>query len=294
MPTGMARRERAQGVLFYVFMGILALVMLFPLLIMVTTSLKSEAEVYMQEAFTIFPQTWRFSNFIETMRVAAWGRYFLNSVFVTSASVVGSLFLNALAGYCFAVLRFPFRNALFLLLLVGIMVPYQALIIPQYLILKSVPLFGGNDLFGRGGTGWLDTFWALIIPQLSGSFGIFLCRQYFLGIPRELFEAARIDGAGPFRVFVHVYLPLGKPVLASLAILKSVAVWNDFFYPLIMTSSDSMRTVQLGLQAYRSYALFRWDLMMAACILVSLPLIIAFFVFQRNFMETAVASGIKG
>jgi len=290
----MARRERVQGLLFYAFMGILALVMLFPLLIMVTTSLKSEAEVYMQEAFTIFPQTWKFSNFIETMRVAAWGRYFLNSVLVTSVSVVGSLFLNSLAGYCFAVLRFPFRNALFLLLLVGIMVPYQALIIPQYLILKSVPLFGGNDLFGRGGTGWLDTFWALIIPQLSGSFGIFLCRQYFLGIPRDLFEAARIDGAGPFRVFVHIYLPLGKPVLASLAILKSVAVWNDFFYPLIMTSSDSMRTVQLGLQAYRSYALFRWDLMMAACILVSLPLIVAFFVFQRNFMETAVASGIKG
>ena len=109
-----------------------------------------------------------------------------------------------------------------------------------------------------------------------------------------MYEAAKIDGCGPFKTFLHIYLPLAKPVLASLAILKSVAVWTDFFYPLIMTSSDSMRTVQLGLQAYRGYALFRWDLMMAACILVCLPLILAFFAFQRHFMQTAVASGIKG
>jgi multiple sugar transport system permease protein len=290
----MARRQRFNLIVFYLLMGVFAIVTLAPFLIMVSTALKSEAEIYMQEEFSLVPKGWKFSNFLDTMKAANWGRYFLNSLFVTLVSVVGSLFLNSLAGYSFAVLRFPLRNFLFLLLLVGIMVPSQALIIPQYLILKSIPLFGGNSLFGRGGIGWLDSYWALIIPQLSGSFGIFLCRQYFLSIPRELYEAAKIDGCGPFKIFLHIYLPLAKPVLASLAILKSVAVWTDFFYPLIMTTSDSMRTVQLGLQAYRSYALFRWDLMMAACILVCLPLIVAFFAFQRHFMQTAVASGIKG
>jgi multiple sugar transport system permease protein len=157
-----------------------------------------------------------------------------------------------------------------------------------------MPLFGRNTLLGTGGIGWLDSEWALIIPQLSGPLGIFLCRQYFLKVPRGLYEAAKIDGCWPFKIFLHICLPLPKPVLASLAILKSVAVWTDFFYPLIMTTSDSMRTVQLGLQAYQSYALFRWDLTMAACILMCLSLILAFFAFQNHFMQTALASGIKG
>jgi len=156
--------------MFYVLLGMFAIVTLSPFLIMVSTALKSEAEIYMQEEFSLVPKAWKFSNFVDTMKAATWGKYFLNSLFVTSVSVAGSLFLNSLAGFSFAVLRFPFRNLLFLLLLVGIMVPNQALIIPQYLILKSIPLFGGNNLLGRGGIGWLDSYWALIIPQLSGSF----------------------------------------------------------------------------------------------------------------------------
>lgn len=290
----MSQRKRLDTIILYTLLILLTITMLFPFLIMVSTSLKSEEEIYLQESFAFIPKSWKFSNFIETLKVANWDRYFFNSFFVTSVSVIGSLFLNSLAGYSFSVLRFPLRNVLFFLLLVGIMIPYQVLIIPQYIILKSIPLFGGNNIFGRGGSGWLDSYWALIIPQLSGSFGIFLFRQYFLSIPRELYDAAKIDGCGPFNAFITIYLPLSRPVLASLAILKSVAVWSDFFYPLIMTSSDSMRTVQLGLQSYQNYALFRWDLMMAACILVSLPLVIAFFVFQKYFLQTALASGIKG
>ena len=294
MGQNMSNRRTIDTILLYAVLTIFTIITLFPFLIMLSTSLKSEDEVYMQERFSLLPSSWKFSNFVEAMRVADWGRYFFNSFFVTSIAVIGSLFLNGLAGYSFGVLRFPFRNLLFLLLLVGIIIPPQTLIIPQYIILRSVPLFGGNNLFGQGGSGWLDSYWALIIPQLSGSFGIFLFRQYYLNVPRQLYEASKIDGCGAFATFIKIYFPLSKPVIASLAILKSVAVWNDFFYPLIMTSSDTMRTVQLGLQSYRSFALFRWDLMMAACILVSLPLIVTFFVFQKHFIETAFSSGVKG
>jgi multiple sugar transport system permease protein len=236
---------------------------------------------------------WRFGNVVDAMLVGSWGLYFFNSIFVTAISVAGSLFFNSLAGFSFGVLNFRFKNTLFMILLVGIMIPFQVLIIPQYIMLRSVPLFGGNDLFGQGGRGWLDSYWALIIPQLSGSFGIFFARQYYLSTPYELFEAARIDGCTSFTTFIKVYLPLSAPLFASLGILKSVSVWNDFFYPLIMTSSDSMRTVQLGLQAFQSVALFRWELMMAATTLASIPLVVAFFLFQRNFVSTAASSGLK-
>ena len=294
LDASVSNRRIVNTLVLYVVLTIFTGLTLFPFLIMVSTSLKSEDDIYMQERFSLLPDSWEFSNFVDAMKVANWGRYFLNSFFVTSIAVIGSLFLNGLAGYSFGVLRFPFRNLLFLLLLVGIIIPPQTLIIPQYIILRSIPLFGGNNVFGQGGSGWLDSYWALIIPQLSGSFGIFLFRQYYLNVPSQLYEASKIDGCGSFATFIKIYFPLSKPVIASLAILKSVAVWNDFFYPLIMTSSDAMRTVQLGLQSYRSFALFRWDLMMAACILVSFPLVVAFFMFQKHFIETAFSSGIKG
>jgi multiple sugar transport system permease protein len=290
----LSRKARMNTLLLYVFLIVFAMVMLFPFLIMISTSLKSENEIYMQDSVDLIPRSWKVLNFIETLKVANWGRYFFNSFYVTSVSVIGSLLLNSLAGYSFAVLRFPGRNLLFFFLLVGILVPPQTLIIPQYIILRSIPLFGGNNIFGQGGAGWLDSYWALIVPELSGSFGIFLFRQYYLNTPREFYEASKIDGCTAFNTFLRIYLPLSKPVLASLAILKSVHVWNNFFYPLIMTSSDEMRTVLLGLQSYQNYALLRWDLMMAACVLVCLPLVIAFFVFQRHFLQTAFSSGVKG
>jgi multiple sugar transport system permease protein len=289
-----SKQKRTTRLIQYTILVSFVGIMLMPLVVMLSTALKGEDEIYMQESFKLIPRGWMFSNFVKAMRAAAWGRYFFNSFLVTSIAVAGSLLLNSFAGYSFAVLRFPLKNVLFLFLLVGIMIPYQVIIIPQYLIMKSVPLFGGNNILGRGGTGWLDTYWALIIPQLSGSFGIFLCRQYYLNIPYELNEAARIDGCTPFSIFTKVYFPLSKPVYATLGILKSVYVWNNFFFPLIMTSSDKMRTVQLGLQTFRNFALFRWELMMAATTLICLPLILAFLLFQKLFIQTAAASGLKG
>lgn len=294
MELGYTAQKRIGRSLTYLLHILFFLVMVFPLVIMLSTALKAESEIYLQSTFKLIPEAWRFRNFVDAMTAANWARYFFNSLLVTTVATAGSLFLNSLAGFSFAVLRFPGRNFLFFFLLIGIMIPYQVTIVPQYIIMRSVPLFGGNTLLGSGGIGWLDTHWALIVPQLAGSFGVFLCRQYYIGMPKELLESAKIDGATPFQAFIRIYVPLSKPVFATLAILKSVYVWNDFFYPLVMTTSDEMKTVQLGLQTFRNIALVRWDLMMAATMLVCLPLIVAFLFFQRMFINSAVASSVKG
>ncbi len=287
-------QRRVGRTVTYMLHTVFFVVMIVPLVVMIFTALKGESELYLQSSFELLPRAWRFGNFVDAMAAANWGRYFFNSLLVTSVATVGSLFLNSLAGFSFAALRFPGRNFLFFFLLIGIMIPYQVTIVPQYILMKSIPLFGGNSIVGSGGTGWLDSHWALIVPQLAGSFGVFLCRQYYLGIPRELLESAKIDGASSLKAFLRIYVPLSKPVFATLGILKCVYVWNDFFYPLIMTTSDSMKTVQLGLQTFRSVALVRWDLMMAATTLVCIPLIAAFLLFQRWFINSAVASSVKG
>lgn len=183
---------------------------------------------------------------------------------------------------------------MFLLLLLGLMIPAQVTIIPQFLLLKSVPFFGGNDWLGSGGTGWLDSYYALIIPELSGAFGIFMARQFFQQVPKALDEAAYIDGAGILRLFLYIYIPLSGPLLGTLGIFKFVAVWNDFFHPLIYTSSPSMRTIQLGLQVFRGEYQVQYNLLMAATLMVSLPIVVAFFLFQKQFIRSVVSSGVKG
>lgn len=270
-----------------------AILMLAPFAVTLLTSLKPKEELYFV-GINLLPKHLRPSNYVEAMRAAPWGRYFFNSAVVTVVSVGGSLLLNSVAGFAFARLRFRGRDLLFFFMLIGIMIPPQAIIIPQFLMMRSMPLCGGNDITGQGGIGWLNSYWALIMPWLAGSFGIFLCRQYYINFPEELDEAARLEGCGPLRLFLYIYLPLSGPVLAALAILKTVFMWNDFFYPLIMTNSASMRTVQLGLQTFAGEYYADWHLLMAAALVVTLPLVVMFLFLQRYFVEGIVTTGLKG
>ena len=288
-------RRRALGLnaLLYAGLIVFALAMLAPFAVTIFTSLKPKEELYFL-GLNLLPRNPRPSNYVDAMRAAPWGRYFFNSAFVAAVAVIGSLLLNSVAGFCFARLRFRGRDLLFFFMLIGIMIPPQAIIIPQFLMMRWMPLFGGNDITGQGGIGWLNSYWALIMPWLAGSFGIFLCRQYYINFPEELDEAARLEGCGPFRLFTHIYLPLSGPVLAALAILKTVFMWNDFFYPLIMTNSANMRTVQLGLQTFAGEYYADWHLMMAAALLTTLPLIVLFLFLQRYFVEGIVTTGLKG
>ncbi|GIO62816.1 bicyclomycin resistance protein [Paenibacillus cineris] len=275
-----------------VVMLVVALLMLMPFVIMVLTSLKTMGEIQ-SPTFTLFPKVWHFDNYSAALSQGDWGRYFYNSFVVTIVTVLISLVINSMAGYAFARLHFPGRNILFFSVLIGIMVPAQTTIIPTFLMMKQFPFAGGNNWQGQGGIGFINSYTGLILPFIAGSFGIFLCRQFFLNFPRALDEAAQIDGASKFRVFYQIYLPLSKPILATLAIFKTTSAWNDYLWPLIMTNTENMRTVQLGLTVFRGETNVQWNLLMAATTLVVLPLIVLFLAAQKYFVQGIVTTGLK-
>jgi multiple sugar transport system permease protein len=182
---------------------------------------------------------------------------------------------------------------MFLILLGTIMIPGQVQLIPNYLILKHIPLFGGNNLLGLGGHGWLDSYWGLIAPGAVSTFGIFFLRQYMKSIPDDLLDAARIDGASEFRIYGQVVLPLSRPALAATGIGTFTYAWNDWFWPLIITSSDQLRVLPLGLALFVTKNRVVWDLLFAGSVLVTLPVLLMFLIFQRQFIRGIALSGIK-
>ncbi|MFE9657278.1 carbohydrate ABC transporter permease [Micromonospora sp. NPDC006431] len=221
-------------------------------------------------------------------------RWFANSAFVAIMITVLQTFFNALCAYCFAKRRFPGRNVIFMLFLATMMVPGQVTLIPNYLIIKHIPFFGGNDWMGNGGHGWLDSYWGLIMPGIVSAFGIFLIRQYMLSIPDQLLEAARIDGASEFRIFWSVVLPLCAPALAANAIFTFQGAWEDFFWPLIILSSPEKITAPVGLALFVVQNRTSWTLLFAGSVIAALPMIIVFLVFQRKFVQGIALTGVKG
>ena len=223
----------------------------------------------------------------------AW-RWFVNSAFVATSVTVLQLFLNALAAYVFAKRRFPGRDAIFVLFLATMMVPGQLTLIPNYLVLKHVPFFGGNDAFGNGGHGWLDSYYGLILPGAVSAFGVFLLRQYMQSIPDSLLDAARIDGASELRIFWQVVLPLCRPALAAMGIFTFTAAWEDFFWPLIIVSDPDLYTAPLGLALFVVKNRTSWDVLMAGSVIATLPMIVVFTIFQRQFIQGIALTGVKG
>jgi multiple sugar transport system permease protein len=222
------------------------------------------------------------------------GRWFLNSVFVATSVTVLQLFFNSLAAYAFAKRQFPGRRTIFVLFLATMMIPGQVTLIPTYLVLRYMPLFGGNDIFGAGGHGMLDSYYGLILPGAVSAFGIFFLRQYMLSIPDELLDAARIDGASEFKIYWRVVLPLTKPALAATGIFTFMYAWEDFFWPLIIITSPDLYTVPLGLTLYVVRNRTAWDIVMAGSVLATIPMIIAFIFFQRHIIRGITLTGMKG
>jgi multiple sugar transport system permease protein len=206
--------------------------------------------------------------------------FFFNSFFVTAAVVVGQLLVTSMAAYGFARLRFRGREALFAMFLGSMMFAGPVTQIPVYLLLRNL--------------GWLDTYWALIVPGVSSAFSVFLLRQFFMQIPKELDEAARIDGAGDFRIYWRVILPLSKAALATCAAFTFIGVWTDFFGPLIYTNTTEMRTLEVGLSIFKnSYGGTNWPLQMTAAVIVMLPLLAVFLMTQRYFVKGITMGSIK-
>lgn len=288
-----SRNKKFTNFLITLILTLVSLLMIAPFILTFFTSLKPMSEIQSPD-FSIIPRDWQWQNYYEAMHKGNWGQYFLNSILVTGVTVVFAVLFNTLAGFAFARLRFKGRNALFFLMLIGIMVPAQVTLIPTFFMMKGMPLAGGNNIFGVGGSGLLDTRLGLIIPYLAGSFGVFMCRQFYMNFPRSLDEAAEIDGATKWQLFFRIYIPLSKPIVATLVITKSVSIWNDYLWPMVLTNSDVNRTVQLGLTMFRNETVVQWNYLMAATLLVILPLVIVFLLFQKYYVGGIINSGVKG
>lgn len=207
-------------------------------------------------------------------------RFFLNSLIVTVGVVIGQLFVTSLAAYGFARMQFKGRDAIFYLFLLSLMFAGPVTQLPVYLLVRNL--------------GWLDTYAALIVPGISSAFNVFLLRQFFMQIPRELDEAARIDGAGDFRIYSRVILPLSRAALATAGAFTFFAVWTDFFWPLLATSSMEMRTLEVGLSVFKnSYGATNWPLQMTAAVIVLMPLLVLFLFTQRYFVKGITMGSIK-
>ena len=274
---GKKKKSLTGKIISYFILSIWVLITLIPVIFTILTAFKSDPEISMA-SFRWLPSSFTYiENFRQAFLMGDWLLYFRNSM----------------AGYAFARLKFKGREILFMIILLGMMVSPQSIIIPQFVMMRSVPLAGGNNILGQGGTGLLDTYVALIVPFLAGAFGIFLCRQFYSSFPESLDDAARIDGCGAIRTYFYVFLPLSKTILATLTILKSVATWNDFFYPLIMTQSEKMKTVQLGLQMFRGSSMTHYNYLMAATLITVIPMVIVYACAQKYFVQGIVSSGMK-
>ena len=256
----------------------IALSMLAPFLWMISTSLMDELEVY-QFPPPLLPETPRWDNYVGALTARPFGRYFLNSLIFATAVVGGQLVTSATAGYAFARLRFRGRNRLFLAYLSTMMVPVVVVLIPRFLLIDAL--------------GWVDTYVGLVSTELVSVWGIFLMRQYFRSVPRELEDAARIDGAGPWRIFLSVSLPLAKPALATLGLFAFIEAWKNLLWPLIATRSVEMRTVEVGIASFHGTYVTNWPYQMAAAVTAVVPIVVLFVLTQRYFVRGIQMTGFK-
>lgn len=239
------------------------------------------------------PETVTLNNYVRFLKAEGFFRWVLNSGFLAVIVLVVQMFFNSMAAYTFAKRKFPGRDALFLLMLGTLMIPGQLFLIPNYLILLRSPLFGGNNILGMGGHGMLDSFWGIIIPYSFSVWSVFFMRQYMKGIPDDLLDAARMDGANEFTIYWKVILPLCGPVLAAQAIFTFTFVWNDFFWPLIVISDPKLRTLQLGLALFVIKNRTVWDIVFAGSVISTLPVLLVFLFFQKYFIRGIALTGMK-
>jgi multiple sugar transport system permease protein len=277
---GQKETARLGKIAAYVILLIGAAAMILPFLWMVSTAFKPEASIF------ILPPEWiprdaTFQNFTDAWRIAMLPRGFLNSTFIAFTSTLGEVFCSTLAGFAFARMKFPGRNRLFGLLLATMMIPGVVTLVPSFILFSRLQ--------------WVNTWNPLIIPVLFGTpFAVFLSRQFFATLPADLQDAGKVDGANWFQIYLLVFLPLAKPIVATLFLLGFIARWNDFLGPLIYLQSVELFPVPLLLARLDSMYEQNWTLLMAGSTIALLPILILFFLLQRYFIESVALTGIKG
>jgi multiple sugar transport system permease protein len=273
------RKERVRHLGLHLLLIAGSVVMLVPFAWMLSTSLKEPGDVF------LYPPQWipdpvQWENYRETVTVMPFGRFYLNSIIQAVAVTALQLLTASLAAFAFARLRFRGRDALFLLYLATMMIPFPVTMIPNFIIMRYL--------------NWIDTFRALILPPAFSAFSTFLLRQYFMSIPLEMDDAARVDGASSFRIWWQIILPLSGPALATLAIFTFLGQWNSFLWPLIVTNSEEMRTLPVGLAAFQGQYSVQWHLLMAGSVIAVLPVLVIYIAGQKWFVRGITLTGMGG
>jgi len=277
-PNRLTRRFTHSGLL-YLALTVGALLSSWPFLWMLGTAFKTLPEAA-TPSLALFPEIWQWHNVADTFHAAPFGRYFLNSFGVATAVTAAVLLTSVMAGYAFARLQFRGRDFLFALVLGTMMVPFEVTFIPNYVLITKL--------------GWYNTYPALIVPWCANAFSIFLLRQAFLALPNDFFDAATIDGCGHLRFLVRIGVPLVKPMAVTVALFAFLGSYNALLWPLVVTTDESMRVVQVGLLAFQGDTGLRINLLMCASAIVILPTVALYFAAQRYVVEDALSAGIKG
>jgi ABC-type glycerol-3-phosphate transport system permease component len=264
--------------LIYCSLGVAVLVVVFPLVWMMGTAVKSNPQILDLRA-SLWPSHFEWGNIVRAWNSAPFGRWFLNSVIFSGGSTVGQIVSSLMAGYAFAMYDFPGKRLLFYALLCGLMVPFSTIIVPVVQIL--------GDLH------WLNTYQGLIVPNIASALGAFLFRQYFLGLPYELTEAARIDGASELRIFLKVYVPLAGPVVAAFGMISFLYNWNNFLFPLIVVNTTSMDVISEGLSVFYGQFSVNYNLIMSAALITITPVLLVAIAAQRRIVEGITLGAVR-
>jgi ABC-type glycerol-3-phosphate transport system permease component len=279
MRVSMSARRLFVDAFFYLVLTVMAVIVIFPLWYAVTTSLVSDGQVAMYPPL-LAPTELHFENFERAMAMAPLGRFLLNSFVQSGIVMIAQLTLASLAAYAFSFLAFRGKNLLFLVFLSTMMIPWEATIIPNYLTIRALH--------------WTDTYIGLTAPYLATAFGTFLLRQFFLSIPKELHDAAIIDGCSDLRFLLTIVLPLARPALGTLAVYSFLQAYNQYLWPLLVTSNKNMRTVQIGIAMLQDEERFAWNVVMAGVVIVMIPTFLPFIFGNRQLIRGLTAGAVKG
>lgn len=273
------KTENKRHIAVYAVLSIMAFIMVLPFIWTILTAFKTQAEA-LKVPPQILPASWSPRNFVAVTKVLPFATFFANTFTMMFFRVLGSVFFSALAAYAFARLDFPFKNFLFAIVLLQMMVPGQIFILPQYMIVSKL--------------GWLNTVKALILPGVVSTFGTFLLRQFFMGLPKDLEEAAVLDGCSIWKIFWNIMLPLTKSGLVSVGIFTALFAWKDLMWPLIVNMSIDKMTLSSGLVQLMGQYSVDYPQLMAGSLIAIVPMIVLFLIFQRQFVEGIATSGTKG
>jgi len=278
MKNGVLKAERRRNRIAFIILLVGLFAMLFPFFWMILSAFKTQADVYSYPPKWL-PSSWSLDNFARVFKMVPFGRYYFNSILVTTLSTVGQIFVSILAAYSLARLRFPFKNLIFMFVVATMLMPFVVTMIPTFLIISSLK--------------WIDSYQGLIVPFLFNGFSIIFLVQFFITVPIDLQDAARIDGCSYFGILFNVILPNTKPAISTIALFTFLGQWTEYLWPLIVINTTDMRTLPIGLRYLMTEGSSDYQLMMAASVMAIVPVLIVYMFSEKQFIKSITMTGLK-